>query len=242
MTVALYRQISEDIVKKITAGEHPVGSVLPTEMELMTDYGASRNTVRSALQQLQTMGLISRKRNRGTTVEALPDSVGGFSQSLSSLDGLVTLASTARRTILGSKEVVLDIETARELGCRPGSRWLQISMVRSEPNKNNPLGWTDAYVDPHYAQVRELAKRSPDKLLSDLIESRFGRRIESVEQTVHACALTQGLAKQLVASVGSPALRVLRRYRDASSSLVIVTRSWYPEERYSLSTTLVRRK
>lgn len=239
MTVARYKQIAEDLVKQISAGKYPVGALLPTELELMESYEASRNTVRSALQQLQVMALVSRKRNRGTTVEAVPGAVADFSQSLSSLEGLVALASKVRRTVQHSEEVVLDIPTAKELGCAPGSRWLCISMLRSEPGML-PIGWTDAYVDPRYEQVRELAKRSPDKLLSDLIESRFGRRIETVEQTGRARALPEEMARRLTAHPNSAALHVIRRYRDAANALVIVTRTWYPEDRYSLSSTLVR--
>lgn len=240
MTIALYQQVSEDLLRKITSGKLPVGSLLPTEMELMQTYQTSRNTVRTALHQLQARGLISRRRNRGTMVEALPGSGGSFTQSLASLDGLVTLASTAQREILGSADVVLDTPTARLLLCQPGSRWHHIFMVRREPGKAKPLGWTDAYVDPHYARVRALAEKHPDKLLTDLIEAGYGRRVESVEQTVYACAVSERLAQPLGVAKGVPALRVLRQYRDAARTLVVVTQSFYPEARYSLSTTWVR--
>lgn len=240
MTVARYQQISEDLLRQIASGKLPVGSLLPTEMELMREYRTSRNTVRTALHQLQARGLISRRRNRGTMVEALPGSGGSFTQSLASLDGLVTLASTAQREILGSGDVVLDTTTARLLQCQPGSRWHHIFLVRREAGKAKPLGWTDAYVDPHYARVRELAQQHPDKLLTDLIESGYGRRVESVEQTVYACAVNERLAQPLGVAQGVPALRVLRQYRDAARALVVVTQSLYPEARYSLSTTWIR--
>jgi DNA-binding GntR family transcriptional regulator len=240
MTVARYQQISEDLLRKITSGKLPVGSLLPTEMELMEIYRTSRNTVRAGLHQLQTRGLISRRRNRGTMVEALPGSGGSFTQSLASLDSLVTLASTAQREILGSNDVLLDTPTAKLLQCQPGSRWTHLFMVRREPGKAKPLGWTDAYVDPNYAGVRKLAERHPDKLLTDLIESGYGRRVESVEQTVYACAVNERLAQPLGIAKGVPALRVLRQYRDAVRALVVVTQSFYPETRYSLSTTWIR--
>lgn len=240
MTVALYQQIAEDLLRKITCGKLPVGSLSPTEVELMQIYRTSRNTVRTALYQLQARGLISRRRNRGTMVEALPGSGGSFTQSLSSLDGLVTLASLAQREILGSADVVLDTATARLLQCQPGSRWHHIVMLRREPGKARPLGWTDAYVDPHYAPVSQLAGQHPGKLLTDLIESEYGRRVERVEQTVYACAVGERLAQPLGVARGVPALRVLRQYRDAARTLVVVTQSFYPEGRYSLSSTWVR--
>ena len=109
MSVALYQKISEDLQQKISSGALPVGTLLPTEMALVESYRTSRNTVRMALQQLQARGLISRRRNRGTMVEALPGGAATFTQSLSSLEGLVTLASTAQRQILGSEDVVLDL-------------------------------------------------------------------------------------------------------------------------------------
>ena len=239
MAVALYQQISEDLLRKIGSGALPLGTLLPTEMELMESYGASRNTVRMALQQLQARGLISRRRNRGTMVEALPGGVATFTQSLS-FDGLVTLARTARRQVVDAGDLVLDTGTARALQCQPGSRWYRLSMLRAVAGKPRPLGWTDAYVDPHYRQVGELAAQHPDKLLADLVESVFGRRVESVEQTVSACAVSEEMSQPLGAAKGTPALRVLRHYRDAARALIIVTSSLYPENRYSIVTTLVR--
>jgi GntR family transcriptional regulator len=239
MPIALYQQISEDLTRKIGSGAHALGSLLPTEMELMEAYHASRNTVRMALQQLQARGLISRRRNRGTRVEALPGGVATFTQSLS-FDGLATLASTAHRMMVVCEDVVLDAPTARTLQCQPGSRWYRMAMLRGLNGKVGPLGWTDAYVDPHYRQVRELAEKHPDKLLADLVESVWGRRIEFVEQTVSSCAVDEEMSKPLGAAKGTPALRVLRHYRDGARALVIVTNSLYPENRYSIVTTLVR--
>ena len=240
MPIAQYQKISEDLLQKISSGALPVGSLLPTEMALMENYRTSRNTVRMALQQLQARGLISRRRNRGTMVEALPGGAATFTQSLSSLDGLVTLASAAQRQILGSADVVLDAATAKALQCQPGSRWHHMYLVRREAGKARPLGWTDAYVDPHYRQVRELAEQHPDKLFTDLIETMYGRRIETVEQTVSSCAVSEELSQPLGVAKGTPALRVLRHYRDAARHLVVVTRTLYPENRYSMTTTLVR--
>ncbi|MBA2962340.1 MULTISPECIES: GntR family transcriptional regulator [Ramlibacter] len=239
MAVARYQQISEDLTRQISSGALPVGSLLPTEMQLMDGYDASRNTVRMALQQLQARGLISRRRNRGTMVEAVPGGAANFIQSMS-FDDLVTLASTARRQIVGSEDVVLDTAAARLLQCQPGSRWFRLSMLRGVAGKARPLGWTDAYVDPHYRQVGDIAADQPDKLLADLIESHFGRRVEGVEQTVSACAVSEQMAQSLGAAKGTPALRVLRHYRDAARALIIVTSSLYPESRYSIVTTLVR--
>ena len=217
----------------------PVGSLLPSELDLAQSYGASRNTVRAALKQLQDMDLISRRRNRGTRVERLP-AASAFTQSLSTLEDLVSFAKTATRVVTASKEVVLDIRGARELGCAPGSRWLNISMTRREIDGPAPLGWTDAFVDPHYAGVRRLAVKNPERLLCDMIETTYGRHIATIEQTVTACSVPDELTGKLAVAEGTPVLKIVRHYRDAARSIVLVTRSYYPEGRYALSTTLVR--
>lgn len=241
MTVALYQRIAQELAQKIASGEWPAGSLTPTEHQLMAHHGASRNTIRAALKQLQDLGMVSRRRNRGTTVEG-PPSVGTFTQSLSSLDDLVNLAQKATREICAARRVVLDIALARELGCTPGSNWLHIAMIRRETGAHVPLCWTDAYVDPHYAAVRRLAAKFPEHLLCDLLETHCGRPIATVEQTVTACAIPPKIATQLAVPDADPGLRIMRHYRDATHAPILITRSFYPGERYALSTTLVRRR
>jgi GntR family transcriptional regulator len=239
VTVPRYQQIAQHLVGKVTSGAWPVGALLPTELQLMQEYSASRNTVRSALKEMQEMGLVSRRRNRGTMVESLP-AAGSFTQSLATLEDLVSLAQTAQRKIEETGPVVLDVGMARELGCPPGSRWIHMGLTRREGGAALPLGWTDAFVDTHYVGLPRLAAKHPAKLFCDLIEETYGRRIGTVEQTISACSVDGEIARRLQAEAGSTGLKVLRKYRDPASALVLVTRSVYPRDRYSLTTTMVR--
>jgi GntR family transcriptional regulator len=64
-----WRQIAEDLRLKIEAGElGRDGKPLPTELELQTDYGASRNTVRDAVRWLVTRGMVYTRSGQGTFV------------------------------------------------------------------------------------------------------------------------------------------------------------------------------
>src|SRR5688572_19926951 len=65
-----YAALAREIARDIGSGQHPVGSLLPAEVELAELHGVSRATVRSALQQLEALGLISRRKRVGTRVEA----------------------------------------------------------------------------------------------------------------------------------------------------------------------------
>jgi GntR family transcriptional regulator len=65
---ALYWQIAYDLRAKIEADELPQGLQLPTEIELMQQYEASRNTVREAIKVLTSLGLVETRPGQGTFV------------------------------------------------------------------------------------------------------------------------------------------------------------------------------
>jgi GntR family transcriptional regulator len=71
MAGPLYREISEDLRHKIGSGELAQGGQLPTEDELMILYRASRNTVRNAIKELSTLGLVYTLHGKGTFVPEL---------------------------------------------------------------------------------------------------------------------------------------------------------------------------
>ena len=63
-----YQRIRDDLLEKITSGLYSPGQRLPSETELVDQFGASRITVARALRELQTQGLIERRAGSGTYV------------------------------------------------------------------------------------------------------------------------------------------------------------------------------
>ena len=68
MAEAMYRAIADDLRHKIESGELAPTERLPTELELMDTYEASRNTVRDAVKLLITRGLVETRPGHGTFV------------------------------------------------------------------------------------------------------------------------------------------------------------------------------
>jgi len=68
MAEPMYRQIADDLRGKIDSGKIAHGAQLPTEIELMDGYSASRNTVRDAIKLLVTRGLVETRPGQGTFV------------------------------------------------------------------------------------------------------------------------------------------------------------------------------
>lgn len=64
----LYIEISESIRKKILDGFYPVGTLIPSENELVEEYGVSKITIRNAVELLENEGYVEKKSGVGTRV------------------------------------------------------------------------------------------------------------------------------------------------------------------------------
>ncbi len=73
MAQPMYQAIADDLRSKIDTGEYAQGSRLPTELDLGTQYGASRNTVRDAIKRLIGLGLVETRPGQGTFVRLQAD-------------------------------------------------------------------------------------------------------------------------------------------------------------------------
>lgn len=236
-----HSDISRHLTEAITSGHFAVGSVLPTELELCEHYKTSRHTVRAALAELQRVGLVSRRKNAGTRVEATKPR-DTFRPSLASVDDLVQFGTEHLRQVQSIEEVAVSASVAKDLGCAPGARWLRISSLRLDSSgKVGPIGWTDVYVDPAYSEVGALVRESPDTLVSSLIAERYGRQIAEIHQDVRADTVKDAvLARALQVEQGAAALKIVRRYLDAEGLAFEVSVSVHPADRFSVSMRLQR--
>ncbi|WP_158239699.1 GntR family transcriptional regulator [Streptomyces carminius] len=63
-----YRDLADDLRRRIEEGEFPPGTTLPPITDLMDEYGMARQTVRAALAELANQGLVVVRRKLGTLV------------------------------------------------------------------------------------------------------------------------------------------------------------------------------
>lgn len=68
--VSLVEQVVVQIETLIKRDEWPIGSRIPTEMELMVQFDVSRNTLREAIRALVHAGLLQTKQGSGTYVRS----------------------------------------------------------------------------------------------------------------------------------------------------------------------------
>ncbi|UFZ05078.1 GntR family transcriptional regulator [Bradyrhizobium ontarionense] len=243
MSETRYAQVARDLAEGIANGRFPVGSVLPTEFELCDHYGASRHTVRAAIKELQDLGLVSRKKKLGTRVEASTPAQGGYRPSLTSVADLVQFGAAHTRVVQDMADLVADRPLAKMLGCAVGRRWLRISSLRLDGDEGSaPIGWTDVYVDAAYASLRDSVRTTPDVLISDLIEARFGRRAAEIRQDIEPVLIPDDLAQPLRVDRGTAGLRIIRHYLDSAGACFETSVSIHPAGRFMMSMRLKRER
>lgn len=79
----LVEQVTEQLREEICAGRWPIGSRIPTEVELCELTGTGRNTVREAVQSLVHAGLVERRQGSGTYVLATSEVCGALGRRVS---------------------------------------------------------------------------------------------------------------------------------------------------------------
>jgi GntR family transcriptional regulator, transcriptional repressor for pyruvate dehydrogenase complex len=73
MTTTLAQRVVAGLKDKVLAGELPPGHKLPSEAELIEEYGVSRTVVREAVTRLRAEGLVETFHGRGSFVLAMPE-------------------------------------------------------------------------------------------------------------------------------------------------------------------------
>lgn len=138
--IPLYFQLEKLILEEIDNGNYPVGSMIPTEMELSQMFGISRTTVRQAISDLVREEHLYRIKSKGTFV-AHPKLVQGFIQSIQSFDDDVrSTGRTPSTEVLDLKLVELEPEVAQLMEL-PRAPRPSISTASGLPTTSPSSGW-----------------------------------------------------------------------------------------------------
>ncbi len=141
MRKPLHSAITDALRTRIHAGEWAEGSRLPTEPVLAVELGISRPTLREALKQLQTEGLVDRRHGIGTFVREVRP---GFDLDLS-MPRSVTALIAGRGFLPGTSAMTVATETVfpddvERLEVQPGSKVFRIERVRTA--NGQPVAYT----------------------------------------------------------------------------------------------------
>lgn len=96
----VYMRIRRRIEERIERGIYPTGSMIPSEKDLAEEFGTTRLTIRSAVDELVRCGQIRRVRGKGAfvaqKVPAFFERTGGFRESVRASGGEPSVRILAR--------------------------------------------------------------------------------------------------------------------------------------------------
>lgn len=233
-----YEQVAESLLDSIRTGKLPVGATMPGELELVSQFGVSRHTVREALRRLEALGLIGRHQGIGTVVKAR-EPQQSYVQSVRSPEELLRYPPESQLSVLQVVPVRATRKLARLIGCPVGSQWVKVSAVRRMRETRLPICHVDLYVLPEFAGVAELMGRKVQPVY-EMIEQQFGHRVMDVRVEIRSGLVPEELAPVLDVAVGTPSLQVVRRYFGEDRKIFEVSVSEHPAERYTYSIQLRR--
>jgi GntR family transcriptional regulator len=234
-----YRRIATTLIEEIRGGAWRVGEKLPTESALVDRFGASRNTVREALRELQDFGYLSKRRGtRSEVVRSAPDT--SFLNSIRSVEELVDYVQAAHSSLLSAERVILLEEQARQLDCLAGSEWMRLQLLRRRDPTGAPFCYSEAYIDPKFADV--IGSLGPAYDIHRTIEARYDVVIARVIQQIEASSASAGVALKLQVPAGAPILLARTTFLSTAGAVVEVGLAHFATGRYRMKIALDRRR
>ncbi|MFC0601613.1 GntR family transcriptional regulator [Streptomyces palmae] len=230
----LWYQVSQSLRASILGRRPHEPLRLPTEERLAEHYGVSVLTMRQALKELESEGLISRHRRRGTFIEPTARR-GSPVRLLGSVDAIVAQQSGERTEVLGHGREPVPGELAEYF---PDLEEATVfHRLRSDGHTGEPTNWAENLVRPELADRIDLADLSRwpmTKVLRDAV----GVRISRITDTVEARLADPETARLLDVPLLSPILHYTGVTYDESGRAVDVARIRYRGDRFSFSVTV----
>lgn len=203
----LYHQVKASLIKRISSGEWPPGTFLPSETALAEKYGVSQGTLRKALIELTNDRCLVRYQGKGTAVATFESDQGLFrflricgkdgkkvqpiSLPISAEVGAATPDETKELKI-ASNGAVYRIERVRLIEGQP-----VINEVITLPLETFP-------------GIDSIGASNLPNTLYDLFHKRYSIIVALVQERLDAVAASSTDAKRVKVSVGDPLLRIRR--------------------------------
>ena len=226
-SLALYAQVKDHISRKIQDGTWPAGHRLPSESELVAQFGISRMTVNRALRELVEQGRIVRMAGVGSFVaEAKPQST---------LLRIANIASEIRQRghdyrceMLAALRLPASPDVAAWLDMRAGTSVFHSVCLHLE--NDTPVQLEERYVNPQVVPdflEQDFAAVPPSEYLVRHVP------FDQIEHVVDAVLPTPEQAARLAMEPSDPCLLLTRRTWTRNIPVTWV-RCLHPASRYSL--------
>lgn len=235
--VPLYCQLRSVILERIENGELKPNSPIPSETELVKQYGLSRTTVRQAINELVREGYIYRRKGKGTFVSR-PKMQHGLRKLTSFSEDMLSRGLRPTSKVLEFGRVVPCSRVVSMLEMETGEEVYRI--VRLRLADGEPVGLQESYVRVGPDQVITQEDIGGEASLYGLLESRFNLQLNEANESVEASLADPGEARLLGVRKGAPLLLRERVTYALEGEPVEFVRTLYRADRYKYLVHLAR--
>ncbi len=235
-----YRTLARELRAALREGRYGDSGRLPTEAELSASHQVSRQTVRRAMQDLVSEGLVYRVPGRGTFPSPRD---GRYLRQLGSIEDLMSLSVDTQLELVIPLARRVDLAAAGRLQL---SNDVVSSVAFRRLHEGLPLCFTRVSLPPAVGRVledvpelREVGRRSEYTVLG-LLDQRMAAPVLHAEQSISVGRLPAEASSALDMQAGDAVLQIDRVYSDASGQAVELALNWFHPDHYSYRVRLRR--
>jgi len=233
---ALYRQLCDRILRRIECGELKVGDRLPPEADVATEMGVSRSTVRLAFADLESSGVLERRKRTGTRIVS-DKPRQRFDMAT---DGLHELLSLGRDTELAISRITHTDDPPVPGHCKLDcDRWLEVLGTRTLPGDDSPFSVNRVYVPDYFADIETTLREGSVRSVYQCIESSHGVSARRVTQSVSAIRFPPEDARFMSLSADAPVLRIEALLFVEQERLMEVSVAVFDPARFQVQTDVI---
>lgn len=232
----LYDQLA-DLLRQKIEGEMAPGTLLPSERELSERYGLSRTTVRQAMAELESQGLVVRQHGRGTFVADLHATATNLMTSYSFTESMKAQGRTPRTETLDFDIREANRYVAEHLRVHLGAAVYRIRRLRLADEVPMMVECTYLPVSQFVSLTREDVQKKP---LYDLIEQDYHVHIHKAVEEFFASIVHPRDAEVLGLAEGAPVLRLQRTTVSDRNRVIEYTHSAARADQFKYKVSHVR--
>ncbi|GIH91173.1 hypothetical protein Psi01_18030 [Planobispora siamensis] len=227
-----YAQLVQTIQRRIEAGTYAPGSLLPSENQLIQEFGVSRPTVVAALRVLREQGWIESQQGKGRFVRGRPALTSAEQPRLGQAY-LTAPESTSPGEVMEAAALAAPNRIAALLGLAPkGKAFLRRRLVSRD---GEPTELVSLWVPVEVSEGTDLTSAEPlPQGLRDHLQARKGVRFDHVVEQITARMPTAEETAQLGMPKNTPLLAVYGAVKDASGTALAVVEVLLPADRHEL--------
>ena len=238
-TAPAYQTLREQLRDEIAVGRYNDGSRLPTESELVSRHGLSRQTVRRAFQDLVAEGVVYRVPGRGTYAS---ETGRRYLRQLGSIEDLMSLSDDTTMEVLSGLRRRVNLDAASRLRLDDD---IVYTVVFRRLHDEVPFVLTTVHLVPSVAQTVLASPALADgavgtQTVIGVLEPHLVEPISEAAQSITVAAADAVVADAVACEPGHPMLRVDRLYSDVGGRPVELSVSHFLPEQYTYRVTLRR--